>query len=169
MKEIEISEIKIVVDYILNEIKDKKLFDVEYDTYVNKSSDFMIDFINTKRSLIGEYIQYIFSCNKNNNLDKQIFKEKFDFDLVGEFMDFVYDCEYNNDIYDDEKEYEKERYMSLIHNKSLDNSIDLLEKIYNLTIEYSLFSPFERESIKCFGKNFFSGEEYNTTEFRELS
>jgi len=148
------------LNYIINEMKNDRLFFEEFDNDVGSWSEPVMFFINSHKRIVNEFILYlILFNNKYDNLDRDTFKYKFYDELKEIFNDLAFGNTWSED----------EDYVLEVKGESMTKSDVILESIYHLTVEYSLFSPFERESIKCFGKNFFSGEKYNTPEFRELS
>ena len=160
MKNVSKSEIGDISKYIISQMKDKRLFYYSWEDDVEDYAEFMIDIMTNHSDMTNNLIKSLVLLGDNKKYDNVgiwTYVNKHYEETVEYFNDLQFDC------YIDDDEYYKE----LVGYSETQSDI-LLETIYHLTIEYEL-SPFERASVKCFGKNFFSGKEFDTPEYREFS
>ena len=155
------SKISNISKFVISQMNDNRLFYEMWENDVEEYSDFMVDIMTNHSDMTNNLIKSLVllgDSRKYDNVDVCTFVNKHNAETV----------EYFNELSFHIDAIECEEYLKELIGYSEIQSDILLETIYHLTIEYEL-SPFERESIKCFGKNLFSGEKYNTKEFRELS
>lgn len=164
------TEMENAFEYVVNQIKNNRLYCEECEnSYLEYHIGDTVEYLNENKKEIYEYIGYIYLFKNdkeytelpmykfsNKYYEKLITKINNNKNCFRRVDNYYYGCEINNSNSD------------FIGELFIETEI-ILESTYHLTVEYSLLSPFERESVKCFGKNLFSGEEYNTKEFRELS
>jgi len=161
IKEISENKVANISKYIISQMKDKSFLWKEWDNDIEEYSAHIIEIITYHSDITDKVIKGVIYLGNNKeygDINTESFVDQIHCHIVEYFNDLILSDFYLDDgcWIEDLPKY-SEIQLEII-----------LEIIYNLTVEYEL-SPFERESIKCFGKNFFSGEEYNTTEFRELS
>ena len=152
------SKISNISKYIISQMNDKRLFYEMMDNDVGDYSEFMIDITTNHSDMINNLIKslVLLGDNRKYEVDVYSFVNKHNEETV----------EYFNELSFHIDAIECEEYLKELIGYSEIQSDILLETIYHLTIEYEL-SPFERESIKCFGKNLFSGKEFDKPEYRE--
>lgn len=182
----------LISDYILNSTDDDYLLGLAYGDDGDKCFKTVACILNNHNYVIKYIIHCILAFgNKEkyglNGINIGMLKDY----LSNRLENYVYDLCSKDYILKHEKEFKRlaqsekmneailyklsSEYFEINNNNFLNDlyiysklmADVILDMTYNVVVDYKL-SPFEKMTIKCFGKNFFAGEEYNIPKYRKL-